>query len=320
MLQNNRFPFNSAVIPSSTALEPLNSPYSGDGSSALGANSFGIDPSKKKRGRPRKYSPEVGVGNIALGLTPTPPPISDAVVVQAEDGGTPSSEQNSKRHRGRPPSSGKRQLDALGNCGVGFTPHVILVKAGEDIGSKIMAFSQEGPRTVCVLSANGSVCNVTLHQPAMSNGTVTYEGRFEIISITGSFLFSENGGNNVRSGGLCVSLAGTDGRVLGGGVAGLLMAASPVQIIVGSFIADGKKPKYMPSIPDSRMMSFSAPPAIEGSPPSNGATSESSDENVDNHIDRTPVPYGNSSQAIHNMQQMYSPMGWGNSGPKMFQN
>ena len=41
-----------------------------------------------------------------------------------------------------------------------------------------MAFSQQGPRTVCILSANGAICNVTLRQPAMSGGTVTYEVPF----------------------------------------------------------------------------------------------------------------------------------------------
>lgn len=56
------------------------------------------------------------------------------------------------------------------------------------------------------------------------------QGRFEIISLSGSFLFSENNGQ-VRSGGLSVSLAGSDGRVLGGGVAGMLMAATPVQVL-----------------------------------------------------------------------------------------
>jgi hypothetical protein len=45
----------------------------------------------------------------------------------------------------------------------------------QDIASKIMAFSQQGPRTVCILSANGAICNVTLRQPAMSGGSVTYE-------------------------------------------------------------------------------------------------------------------------------------------------
>lgn len=56
------------------------------------------------------------------------------------------------------------------------------------------------------------------------------QGRFEILSLSGSFLLSESGGQRSRTGGLSVSLAGPDGRVLGGGVAGLLMAASPVQV------------------------------------------------------------------------------------------
>lgn len=56
------------------------------------------------------------------------------------------------------------------------------------------------------------------------------QGRFEIISLSGSYLFSENNGNRSRSGGLSVSLAGSDGQVLGGGVAGMLVAASPVQV------------------------------------------------------------------------------------------
>lgn len=43
-------------------------------------------------------------------------------------------------------------------------------------------------------------------------------------------MFSENNGNRSRSGGLSVSLAGSDGSVLGGGVAGMLVAAGPVQV------------------------------------------------------------------------------------------
>lgn len=56
------------------------------------------------------------------------------------------------------------------------------------------------------------------------------QGRFEILSLSGSILLSESGGQRSRTGGLSVSLAGPDGRVLGGGVAGLLTAASPVQV------------------------------------------------------------------------------------------
>lgn len=216
----------------------------------------GAEPAKKKRGRPRKYGPD---GTIALGLTPAAPPSTVAppgggfssphpvsVVAppaSAGGGGSGPASPNSFKKRGRPPGSSnkKRQLETLGSLGIGFTPHVITVKAGEDVSSKIMSFSQHGPRAVCILSANGAISNVTLRQPAISGGTVTYEGRFEILSLSGSFLLSESDGHRSRTGGLSVSLSGPDGRVLGGGVAGLLTAASPVQVIVGSFMADGRK-------------------------------------------------------------------------------
>ena len=56
------------------------------------------------------------------------------------------------------------------------------------------------------------------------------QGRFEILSLTGSFMPAESGGMRNRSGGMSVSLASPDGRVVGGGVAGLLVAAGPGQV------------------------------------------------------------------------------------------
>jgi hypothetical protein len=38
-----------------------------------------------------------------------------------------------------------------------------------------MAFSQQGPRTTCIISANGALCTAMLRQPATSGGIVTYE-------------------------------------------------------------------------------------------------------------------------------------------------
>lgn len=40
---------------------------------------------------------------------------------------------------------------------------------------KIMSFSQQGSRAICILAANGAVSNVTLRQPNSSGGTLTYE-------------------------------------------------------------------------------------------------------------------------------------------------
>jgi len=41
---------------------------------------------------------------------------------------------------------------------------------------------------------------------------------------------TENQGTRSRAGGMSVSLSSPDGRVVGGGVAGLLVAAGPVQV------------------------------------------------------------------------------------------
>lgn len=57
----------------------------------------------------------------------------------------------------------------------------------QDVSSKIMSFSQNGPRAVCILSANGAISNVTLRQPAISGGTVTYE----VCEITKMILLNE---------------------------------------------------------------------------------------------------------------------------------
>ncbi|XP_024031908.1 AT-hook motif nuclear-localized protein 1 [Morus notabilis] len=203
---------------------------------------------KKKRGRPRKYDAD---GNLRLSYARVTPP-----VVQ-QPGTTPfslspaspsefSSSSSSKRGRGRPPGSGNWQLLAsLGElfaataCG-DFTPHVVTVASGEDVAGKILSFAQKGLRGVCVLSANGAVSNVTIRQPGSSGGILTYEGRFEILSLSGSFTVIDDA-VRTRIGGLSVSLAGPDGRVIGGGIAGLLTAASPIQIVVGSFMPNGYK-------------------------------------------------------------------------------
>ena len=47
---------------------------------------------------------------------------------------------------------------------------------------------------------------------------------------------TESQGTRSRSGGMSVSLASPDGRVVGGSVAGLLVAASPVQVNHFSFV------------------------------------------------------------------------------------
>ncbi|KAF8092969.1 hypothetical protein N665_0395s0032 [Sinapis alba] len=187
---------------------------------------------KKKRGRPRKYAPPDG-STIALGLAPTSPLL---------DGDSGRVNTNSaKRARGRPPGSIKKQpFDALGTV---FTPHVIEVNEGEEILSKVVAFSNQGPITVSVLSAAGAVSTVTLGYPS---GIHNYKGRFEIVALSGLFSSYEVNGSITRTGSLTVALAGPNAQILGGLVC-QLVAATPVQVTVGSFVEEAKKLKQSTS-------------------------------------------------------------------------
>ncbi|XP_048559110.1 AT-hook motif nuclear-localized protein 10-like [Triticum urartu] len=265
---------------------------------------------KKKRGRPRKYGPDGTMGS--------------AVKAEAggQSGGAGSNSNPDGKRRGRPPGSGKKkQLDALGSAGTSFTPHIITVKPNEDVASKIMSFSQQGPRTTCIISANGALCTATLRQPATSGGIVTYEGHFDILSLSGSFLLAEDGDTRSRTGGLSVALAGSDGRIVGGCVAGMLMAATPVQVVVGSFIAEGnKKPKeeQPKREPTSAPMLTSAPMQTPAGFGAASAAATPSDGTSSDHSDDPGSPMGPNGSTFNNAghptHASYAPVGWSLSG------
>ncbi|XP_076912738.1 AT-hook motif nuclear-localized protein 10-like [Bidens hawaiensis] len=258
----------------------------------------------KKRGRPRKYGQDgvispsaartaklTSVSNTASGSLNgafeqqqqqpnVVPPISAAPVssVPMDEGFG-----SGKKFRGRPPGSSnkKQKRESFGSAGFGFTPHIIVVQPGEDVLNKIMSFSQNGPRAVCILSGIGVITNVTLRQAATSGGTATYEGRFDILSLSGSFVLSEAYGQRTRTGGLSIKLSGADGRVFGGVVAGLLVAASPVQVILGSFLPENCKDPMPANHVEPSSVTPKVTPANHGtgpsSSPSHGTMSESSD-------------------------------------------
>ncbi|KAI3713398.1 hypothetical protein L1987_71975 [Smallanthus sonchifolius] len=191
---------------------------------------------KKRRGRPRKY----GDGShMALALTPA------SSVGGSPGSGTPTD----KKSRGRPPGSGRKQrLANVGewmsaSAGLAFTPHIIHVEIGEDVAAKIQSFAQQRPRALCIMSGNGSVSAVQLRQFASTGGTVNYEGRFEILSLSGSYLLPESGAPNNRTGGLSISICSSDGHVIGGAIGGRLIASSLIQVVACSFVYGGNNSK-----------------------------------------------------------------------------
>ncbi|XP_024368920.1 AT-hook motif nuclear-localized protein 16 [Physcomitrium patens] len=141
-----------------------------------------------------------------------------------------------RKPRGRPPGSKnkpKPPIIIMRENGQAMRPHILEVAGGCDVSDSVASFSRRRQRGVCVMGASGTVSNVTLRQPTTAGATITFHGRFEIISLSGAFLPHPS---SQPTTGLTVSLAGAAGQVLGGSVVGTLMAAGPVVVIAASFM------------------------------------------------------------------------------------
>ncbi|CAM0943146.1 unnamed protein product [Alopecurus aequalis] len=141
-----------------------------------------------------------------------------------------------RRPRGRPPGSKnkpKPPIFVTRDSPNALRSHVMEVAGGADVCESIAQFSRRRQRGVCVLSGAGTVANVALRQPSAPGGAVVaLHGRFEILSLTGTFL---PGPAPPGSTGLTVYLAGGQGQVVGGSVVGPLVAAGPVMVIASTF-------------------------------------------------------------------------------------
>lgn len=236
---------------------------------------------KKKRGRPRKYATDVN-GSAALVIPLNSVPAGE------------------KKSGSRGPSK-KTQSLTSGAAGHGFTPHVLTVGAGEDVTAKIMTFSQHGPWAVCILSANGAISNASLWHAGISSGSVTYEGRFEILSLSGLFLLTEDGATRSRSGGFSVSLAGQDGRVIGGRVAGLLIAATPIQVVIGTFFPESRKSQ--PKVGTSEGSSPLPPTSGAREPPLQMMEKVHADATDEDYVPEPPEGLPKEAQGASNAMQ-----------------
>lgn len=141
----------------------------------------------------------------------------------------------SRRPRGRPAGSKNKPKPPIiitRDSANALRTHLMEIADGCDVMDSVAAFAQRRQRGVCVLSGNGIVTNVTLRQPASPGAVVTLHGRFEILSLAGSFLPPPAPPSAT---GLTIYLAGGQGQVVGGSVVGALLAAGPVVIMAASF-------------------------------------------------------------------------------------
>ncbi|KAI3449142.1 hypothetical protein Pfo_005807 [Paulownia fortunei] len=140
-----------------------------------------------------------------------------------------------RRPRGRPSGSKNKPKPPIiitRDSANALRSHVMEVANGCDIQESISTFATRRQRGVCILSGTGTVTNVTLRQPAAPGSVLTLHGRFEILSLSGSFLPPPA---PPAASGLTIYLAGSQGQVVGGTVVGPLLASGPVVIMAASF-------------------------------------------------------------------------------------
>lgn len=140
-----------------------------------------------------------------------------------------------RRPRGRPAGSKNKPKPPIiitRDSANALRSHVMEIATGCDIMDSLNTFARRRQRGICILSGSGTVTNVTLRQPASPGAVVTLHGRFEILSLSGSFLPPPA---PPAASGLTIYLAGGQGQVVGGSVVGPLLASGPVVIMAASF-------------------------------------------------------------------------------------
>lgn len=156
--------------------------------------------------------------------------------VEGGSGGGGSGEQMTRRPRGRPAGSKnkpKAPIIITRDSANALRTHVMEIGDGCDIVDCMATFARRRQRGVCVMSGTGNVTNVTIRQPGSPPGSVvSLHGRFEILSLSGSFLPPPA---PPAATGLSVYLAGGQGQVVGGSVVGPLLCSGPVVVMAASF-------------------------------------------------------------------------------------
>ncbi|KAG4156374.1 hypothetical protein ERO13_D03G170800v2 [Gossypium hirsutum] len=140
-----------------------------------------------------------------------------------------------RRPRGRPPGSKNKPKPPViitRESANALRAHILEIGNGCDVFDCIANYARRRQRGICILSGSGTVTNVTIRQPSATGSVVTLHGRFEILSLSGSFLPPPAPPGATS---LTIFLAGGQGQVVGGNVVGELMAAGPVIVIASSF-------------------------------------------------------------------------------------
>ncbi|KAK1631463.1 hypothetical protein QYE76_005778 [Lolium multiflorum] len=195
------------------------------------------------------FSDEVDSRGTAERKEPGPGAIVTTQLASGGGGGDGSSIELSKKRRGRPPGSKNKPKPPVvitreAEPVAAMRPHVIEIPGGRDVAEALARFASRRGLGICVLAGTGAVANVSLRHPCpaapgAAPSVVVFQGRFEILSISATFLPPAVAAvapqAAAAASGLSISLAGPHGQIVGGAVVGPLYAATSVVVVAAAF-------------------------------------------------------------------------------------
>ncbi|MBA0739957.1 hypothetical protein Gogos_013182 [Gossypium gossypioides] len=139
-----------------------------------------------------------------------------------------------RRPRGRPPGSKnkpKTPTVITRDNDSAMKPVVLQISAGSNVIENIINFARRNHVSVSILSATGSISDVILRYPSPQGAPYRFAGTFGILSLSGSF-FVDHNTTPAPCSSFSIILSGRQAQILGGIVAGEVMAATPVTVVV----------------------------------------------------------------------------------------
>ncbi|XP_047335362.1 AT-hook motif nuclear-localized protein 16-like [Impatiens glandulifera] len=141
---------------------------------------------------------------------------------------------------------------------------------GEDICSKLYWYATNMQKNICVISATGSISEVTLQKGDNYLATIKYEGFYKVVTLAGLILpiKPNTTGSTIaaKQGGLMVSFEGEDGRSVNGLVSSSLIAYEKVEVLASVYAYRPGEYKTWEEMESSESIQLSSSDPIGSSP------------------------------------------------------
>ncbi|KAK8479611.1 hypothetical protein V6N11_034788, partial [Hibiscus sabdariffa] len=152
----------------------------------------------------------------------------------------PSASENfTRKPRGRPPGSKNKPRPSLvitKDSDSAMKTVVLAISPGCDIIETITDFARRNHVGVTIISATGSVSDVTLQNHVYHEPPRSLRGPFGLLSLSGSFIASIRTPQSSLACSFGVTLVGAQGQVFGGMVAGKITVATDATVVAFTFI------------------------------------------------------------------------------------